>query len=239
MKTYKHNGLTVTEFSPKSLRLQWWDAAKNSVPANSFSGGFFGKFADIDPKKPNYTLPVANILCDAGNIGVQQTADIRSWGGTVEKKVSLNCNQNAKDNRYKGKKVSTFIIDTSGKASVQEIDKIPANARYAMSGVPVIRDGSDVSWTKFAVPQGWQGDPMYGTKRNWLGIKCDCTCVLISGATTTGNYISTSELYGKVKTLGIRDLIALDGGGSYINKVGGTDKTAENRRINNIGVIAE
>ena len=257
MKTYKHNELNIAEFSADKLRFVWWDAAKNGVPANAFNAGFFGYFSA--PGMKNYTLPVGNIVCDKGvseayEIGSQQAADIRSWGGEVGDKIKLNCNQNVSP-QFKRKTVSTLVITNDNLPFVFDIDKIPACAKYAVSGVPVIRDGIDVSWSKYVTAQGWKSDPMYGTKRNWIGVKFprdgtgDCTCVLIWGATASANYISTSELYNKIKTLGIRDLISLDGGGSYINTVGGnlcggnlcggTDKTAENRRINNIGVIAQ
>ena len=93
MKTYMRNGIHIVEFEPDKLALTWWDAPKKQIPApsaetaNSFNAGFFGCFKS---GKLKYTLPVANLKCDSGQIGAQQALDIRSWGGTVGGSVTLS-----------------------------------------------------------------------------------------------------------------------------------------------------
>jgi hypothetical protein len=74
---------------------------------------------------------------------------------------------------------------------------------------------------------------MYATYRNWLGVR-DGEIWIISGKTTSKNYIYGMEFWKKVHDEGFDDIIALDGGGSFMHKVG-TKKvlTAENRRISN------
>ena len=235
MKTYMHNGLKITEFSPDKLRLIWWDKPKNSMPINAFNAGFFGYY-DSPAVKGKYTLPVANLKCDMGDIGNQQKADILSWGGTVAGgKVSLN----AVHKEFKGKKISTLLVLDNYSTIIIDTDKVIPTARYAISGLPVIRGGADVSWTNAVTPQGWGGDSVYATYRNWIGVTDKGNIVVIGGKTSTSNYIATSETYKKLCGTNIVDLIALDGGGSFRNAIGGVSSTAENRRINNIGLIAE
>lgn len=80
---------------------------------------------------------------------------------------------------------------------------------------PVIRIGVDVSYTNVVVPQGWDNSCMYATYRHFLGIKNN-EIWIITEATMTSNYISTSEIYNKIKSGGFTDVICLDGGGSYV-----------------------
>lgn len=231
MKTYTYNGYTVTEFTADKLRLLWFDKSKNSIPANAFNLGFFGVF-----KPGNYTLPVGNLCVDAEDIGIQHTADIRSWGGIVSDKVRLNVNQNSSA-QFKGRHPTTMFIDKNNKVTFDESSSVSDTCKYAVSGVPVIRNGVDVSYAKFVKPQGWFDDTQRATSRNCIGNKGN-VMYLISGATKNTNYISSSELYNALKGLQLDNLIGFDGGGSYISNVGGkTLKTAENRRINTIGVI--
>lgn len=241
MKTQNINGFSVTEFLPDQLKLQWFDRSKNSIPQNAFNLGFFGEFT---AGKLKYTLPVANLCVDAringvdSGIGIQQTADIRSWGGTVDDKVRLNVNQNGSP-QFKNKFVTTLLIDKNNKVSFAECDSFSDAYKYAVSGVPVIRNGVDVSYTNFVKKQGWYDDTQRATSRNWLGNKGN-VMYLVSGATKKINYITTSEMYNALKGLKLDNLIGLDGGGSYISNVGGkTLTTGGTRRINTIGVISE
>ena len=239
MKTYMHNGYKITEFPPDKLRLIWWDKPKNTMPVNAFSGGFFdGRYTAPDIKG-KYTLPGGNLRVDMGDIGDRQKADVISWKGTVKDgKITLNVNQHVSP-QFKNKKVSTLLILDNGNPIIVDTDTVIPTTRYAISGLPVIRGSRDVSYTNDVLPQGWDNTTAYATYRNWIGITANNDMVVVSGKTTTGNYIATSEVFSKLYGAGIVDLIALDGGGSFRNAIGGVSSTAENRRINNIGVIAD
>ena len=116
---------------------------------------------------------------------------------------------------------------------VDDVPAPPADCLYAISGVPTVRHGDDVMWHEYVKPQGWGDGCMYATYRNWLGVR-DGEIWIISGKTTSKNYIYGMEFWKKVRSEGFDDIIALDGGGSFMHKVG-TKKTltAENRRISN------
>lgn len=233
MKTYTYNGYTVTEFKPDKLRLLWFDKSKNVIPKNAFNLGFFGEFT---AGKLKYTLPVANLCVDAEDIGIQQTGDIRSWGGSVDDKVRL-ATKHRVDKQFKDKYVTTLLIDKHNKVSFAECDSFSDAYKYAVSGVPIIRNGVDVSYTNVFKPQGWYDDILRASSRNCIGNKGN-VMYLISGATKNTNYLKTSEMYNALKGLKLDNLIGFDGGGSFACNIGGNMlKTAENRRINSIGLI--
>lgn len=236
-KAYTLNGLSVVEFPASDFKLAWHDKPKLTAKHDvCFNVGFFAGYSESGKW---FTLPVANICMDADGLTDLPKKYILEWTqnkGLANGKIKMSCNENGSKQFY-NKKVSTLIIDSKSKVTVSECNSLPSDCKYAVSGMPVIRDGVDVSWTKFVLPQGWGTDTIRATYRNFIGNKGD-KMYLISGASTTANHISTSETYNKVKSLGLTDLIALDGGGSFFSKVGETIlKTTENRQINSIGII--
>ena len=75
---------------------------------------------------------------------------------------------------------------------------------------------------------------MYGTYRNWLGIR-DGRIWKISGRTYANNYIYGMEFWKKIKDEQFDDIICLDGGGSYYKKIGKrVQATSGTRSVNNI-----
>ena len=124
-----------------------------------------------------------------------------------------------------------------GKAYIDEIVSLPSGLSYAIGGIPIMRKGEDVSWKNFVSKQGWTGGELYATWHNFLGIKEEnaTTIYVMAWKSTTSNMISSAEAYKQFKALGFRDVIKLDGGGSfYFNANGTTKATTENRRINTI-----
>lgn len=224
--TYSHDGLTFERC--RNFKIKYTDEAKKVYRyQNEASGGFFGNF------KRNgvlYTLPVGNLVCDCVNKEASP-----SWGD-IASKVSggkLRLSTFDRNNEFYGKKVATLIVPASGEPYVADVSEVPADCKYAISGVPTVRNGDDVMWHEYVKPQGWSDGCMYATYRNWLGVRGG-EIWIISGKTTSKNYIYGMEFWRKVRDEGFDDIIALDGGGSFMHKVG-TKKTltAENRRISN------
>jgi hypothetical protein len=136
-------------------------------------------------------------------------------------------------NEFYGKTVATLVVPAVGAPYVADLKEAPADCKYAISGVPTVRNGDDVMWHEYVKPQGWGDGCMYATYRNWLGVRGG-EIWIISGKTTSKNYIYGMEFWRKVREEGFDDIIALDGGGSFMHKVGVRKTlTAENRRISN------
>lgn len=225
--TYTHDGLTFERC--RNFRIQYRDEPKKTYRnQNEATGGFWAQYKN--DKGVKYTLPVANLVADC----FVSLAD-ESWND-IKHRVSggmLRWSTKDRTNEFSGKKVSTLIVPASGLPYVDDVTAPPADCLYAISGVPTVRNGDDVMWHEYVKPQGWGDGCMYATYRNWLGVR-DGEIWIISGKTTSKNYIYGMEFWRKVREEGFDDIIALDGGGSFMHKVGVRKTlTAENRRISN------
>lgn len=223
---YTVNGLAICRAD--DFGIEYHDAGKKNVPEDRYiNGGFFGVYKGT---LGTFTLPVANLVCDIGRIAPDAEKYIRPYvrGG----KLRYGCNDNASA-QFHGNKVSTLVKTSSGKVYVADISEPPADAIYAISGVPTVRGGDDVDYYNYVKEQGWDESCMYATYRNWLGVR-DGKIWVISGKTATKNYIYGMEFWRKIKDEKFDDVICLDGGGSYVRKTGtGKYATVGNRRINN------
>lgn len=228
---YTSNGLTFHKC--KSFRIVYHDAAK--VGANYYNyinAGFFGNFKTKGGQL--FTLPVANLVCDPWNVPTEGREYILPK--IKYNKLYWNCADNH-STQFKNKRVSTLVVPKNGKPYVTDVSTVPSDCLYAISGVPTVRNYQDVDYNKYVKLQGWDGSCMYGTQRNWLGIR-DGQIWIITGKTTSNNYIYGMEFWNKIKDEGFQDIICLDGGGSYIYKHGtSTKKTLENRRVNTLIVF--
>lgn len=230
--TYTHDGLTFRRV--KDFAIAYHDAPKKTAAYAGHAevnGGFFGAYRSAGGAK--FTLPVANLVCDIDLSQVASAAHkyLEPYVRDGKLRYSTLVNQSA---QYKGKKPSTLVVPASGKPYIADIAAPPAGCRYAVSGVPTVRNGDDVDYYNYVKPQGWDESCMYATYRHWLGVRGgEIWC--ISGRTTAKNYIYGMEFWSKVRDEGFDDIICIDGGGSYYIKdsSGKVKATAENRRINN------
>ena len=224
---YTVNGLTICRADDFSI--EYCDRKKKNIPEDRYiNGGFFGNYKSASGSL--FTLPVGNLVCDIG--GVDPAAEKYSKPYISGGKLRIGCDNNASA-QYHGRKVSTLVKTRSGKVYVADLSAPPSDAIYAISGVPTVRNGDDVDYYNYVKKQGWDESCMYATYRNWLGIR-DGEIWVISGKTSTRNYIYGMEFWRKINGEGFSDIICLDGGGSYVRKTSaGKYATVENRRINN------
>ena len=227
---YTHDGLTFQRV--KDFAIRYHDKPKKTAAFPGFgeiSGGFFAYFKSGYGEE--FTLPVANLVADIGNIPAPAQKYLQTYVSGDKLRYSTIVNASA---QFKGKKVSTLVVPVSGAPYVEDLSAPPAGCKYAISGVPTVRNGDDVDYYNYVKAQGWDDSCMYATYRHWLGVRNgEIWC--ISGRTWTKNYIYGMEFYKKVREEGFDDIICIDGGGSYYWKPkGGTAKaTSGNRSINN------
>lgn len=177
-----------------------------------------------------YTLPVANLACDIKDIPAAAKGNLYEhvYGNHLVYGTADNATK-----QFAGKKVSTLLVPYSGKPSIERVDKIPSGIKYAVSGVPVVINKKPVDKT-YVGAEGWDGSTTYGTSRNMLGIRGGEIWVLTL-KTTSANYIKSGEVWRKIQGEGFGDVIALDGGGSYIRVEGIKRRsTGGSRAVNNI-----
>lgn len=227
---YMHDGLTFQRV--KNFAIAYHDKPKKTAAfpgSGEISGGFFAYFRSAYGEE--FTLPVANLVADIGNIPAPAKKYLESYVFGSKLRYSTIVNQTS---QFKGKKVSTLVVPSSGAPYVEDLASPPAGCKYAISGVPTLRNGDDVDYYNYVKAQGWDESCMYATYRHWLGVRNgEIWC--ISGRTWTKNYIYGMEFFKKVRSEGFDDIICIDGGGSYYWKPsGGTAKaTSGNRVINN------
>lgn len=224
---YTVNGFTIERLSKFSIA--YWDKAKRSIPDKASTGGFWAPYSSTDG---NFTLPVANIVCDCRLEDIPSPARPHISKFCSGGKLRIGCNDNNSP-QFHGKKVSTLIVPAVGKPYIDDVAVAPANARYAISGVPTVRNYDDVDYYNYVEPQGWDGSCMAAGWRSWLGIR-DGEIWRIYGRTYRYNYIYGMEFRKKIKDEGFSDIICLDGGGSWAIRDKNLSATAGNRNINNI-----
>lgn len=160
----------------------------------------------------NGTVPVGN-LADWGNI-LAQSADNPSW-------VNLY-----------NKQLTTLYVKMDGQFGITKTNRLTTidNLKTAVSGIPILQSGTPVNMETIK-SEGYFGNELYDTWHGFLGLRGDSIV-----------YVAAQCDFGQMPwillSLGIRDAIKVDGGGSFIlvNNEIELVGTPENRRINNIGM---
>lgn len=225
--SYDKDGITYTRAKDFAIIYHDKDKRKGSVK-RYINGGFFANYRSEDGEV--YTLPVANLACDIKDIPAAARGNLYEhvYGNHLVYSTADNATK-----QFAGKKVSTLLVPYSGKPTIERVDKIPSGIKYAVSGVPVVINKKPVDMT-YVGAEGWDGSTTYGTSRNMLGIRNGEIWVLTL-KTTSANYIKSGEVWKKIQGEGFEDVIALDGGGSYIRVEGIKRRsTGGSRAVNNI-----
>lgn len=225
--SYDKDGITYTRAKDFAIIYHDKDKRKGGVK-RYINGGFFANYRSEDGEV--YTLPVANLACDIKEIPAAAKGNLfeHVCGNHLVYSIADNATK-----QFAGKKVSTLLVPYTGDPRIERVDKIPSGIKYAVSGVPVVINKKPVDMT-YVNAEGWDSSTTYGTSRNMLGIRGGEIWVLTL-KTTTANYIKSGEVWRKIQGEGFEDVIALDGGGSYIRVEGITRRsTGGSRAINNI-----
>lgn len=225
--SYDKDGITYTRAKDFAIIYHDKDKRKGGVK-RYINGGFFANYRSEDGEV--YTLPVANLACDIKEIPAAAKGNLYEhvYGNHLVYGTADNATK-----QFAGKKVSTLLVPYSGKPTIERVDKIPSGIKYAVSGVPVVVDKKPVDMS-YVGAEGWDGSTTYGTSRNMLGIRNGEIWVLTL-KTTSANYIKSGEVWRKIQGEGFENVIALDGGGSYIRVEGIKRRsTGGSRAVNNI-----
>jgi len=237
--TKVNDSLHIVKIPVKDFRIQYLDKAKKSAGvSNYFNCGYFGNFSESGDC---FTMPVGNLKCDITPSTVDSNALSYFEGACEFGRIASNkliCETSkVKTAQFHNKKVSTLLVYEKGVAQIEAVNFVPNDVTYAVSGAPVILNGSDVSWKCVIAPQGWDASIARATWHGFLGLKTDGYMYYVGMKTATPNLFASSEAYKRLKPYGFVDVIKVDGGGSYIFNLDGKNIAcdAENRRINNVG----
>ena len=234
--SYTLNGLYFRKV--RNFWIVYHDAKKASANYGIYcNAGFFANFKNNKGKI--FTLPVANLVCDPWQIPVEGRDEVmKHW---INGKLRFSTDD-PHTTQFRGRMVSTLVVQ-NGIPSVKRLFVAPIDCQYAISGIPCVQYGKPATMDDVLI-EGWDYSPMYGTMRNWIGVR-NGEIWLINGSTKTSNYLipdkktGISEFWGKVKSEGFSDILSLDGGGSaFFSDQNGVKKTLENRRVNNVIVFS-
>lgn len=201
---YTLDNVQVQVIDAFNFALKLADAKKKSIGDTNYANAGF--FAVTDGGK---TIPVGNLVIN-GNI-ITDAKNQADWLNTARRAQTTVVVHN--DNTLE-------VIKTDDMMSVPAV-------KYAISGIPVIRNGRRVSLDEIKA-EGYFGSELYDTWHGFLGVR-DGRLVYVAAR------LGFELMVYLMEVLGIRDAIKLDGGGSFILHNGTFEvATAENRRINNI-----
>lgn len=223
------NDIRVVEVPTRDFRVVLYDGKKKAMGPNRCNAGFFSTHSEQGVK---FTLPVGHLVCDyeATEKWTQHYCNER--GKFAGGKFWFDSGSWSYMNPLHRKRVSTLVV-SKGQANIVDLTTCPTLCEYAIAGIPVIRGGKAVEYVA-AWGQGWDASSLYGTCHIFAGLKSQDanTVYVLAMKTTSGNMLSSKEVYHKLKALGLCDVIKLDGGGSfYFNAAGNTWSTLENRRV--------
>ena len=230
MKYYVKNDIRMVEVPVNDFKIVLYDGKKKSMGQNRCNAGFFANYSEGNDK---FTLPVGHLVCDYEATGKWTKSYCQKRGEFTGGKFRFDSGSWSYMNNFYGKSQSTLFI-YKGKANIQDIPHAPEACNYAISGVPIMRNGEDVKFSTYVKDQGWDSSTLYGTWHIFVGIKeRNASVIYVMGMKTCSrNMILSGEAYKKFKALGFHDVIKLDGGGSfYMNANGKITSTLENRRV--------
>lgn len=227
---YIKNGVYTIEAPVAGVKIKMTDKPKRSSAKKNFvNAGFFGY-----NKATKHTGPVSMLRCDRDDDSNIGAAVLRECTVLQNK---LTHQTQSYDTQFFGK-LQTALIIKDGRASIAEIKSVPTDCDYAIAGVPIMRNGADVPFYGFVTSQGWDASTVYATWHIFVGLKDDnaSTLYIMGMKTKTANMIRSSEAYKVFKAMGFKNVMKLDGGGSYIMNYGGkvVSNCGTNRQINNV-----
>ena len=229
VETIKHGNTTIFKVPTSIFRIDWFDKNKRNTEENThINAGYFGGY-----KEGNlyFTLPSANLVCDIKEEEIDPIV-MKYLKERVVKdgKLYFSADKNS-SSQFRSKKVSTLIIMKDNKAYVEQVNSVEDdNVSYAVSGAPIIRNGSLV---KDYTAEGWDSSIARPTWHTFIGLTSTDYVYIFGYKTSTSNCITSEEVYDEFYDMGFTHLIKLDGGGSAYGRVNGETifNTSENRQI--------
>lgn len=234
MHYYKKNNIHIVEVPIKDFKIVMNDSKKKTAASKNYCNA--GYFANYSENGQIFTLPVAHLVCDYNAKSSSTKKYCTERGKFNGNKFTFDSSTWSYCNSFHNKYISTLLIKDD-KAEIKNIKSVPSGYNYAVSGIPIIKNGSSVNFENDVQTQGWDSSPLYATWHIFIGLKKDSNTIYVMGMqTATWNMVKTNEAYNKFKTLGMYNVIKLDGGGSFHMNVNGkaVATVSGDRRINTI-----
>lgn len=222
----KYNGITMVKVPVDMFKIVWLDRSKLTgsivAPGENYCNANF--FAYYDESGITFRLPVGHLKCDiypGFKLHDVELKYMNERGHIDGNKFTFDSYKWKYDNPCFQKKTTTLII-RNGEAIINETATIDyySDADYIVSGIPVLRNCNDVSYKNDILPQGWKSGILGPSQHILVGIGKDSSkyVYVMHYTSTSSNLVYGMEFFNKIKGFGMKDVILLDGGGSFIFK---------------------
>ena len=214
----------VATLSAEEFRVEVVAAAKRSIAGDYINAGYFGSYSEAGER---FALPAGHLagIYTATGRWMRHYAEER--GRFVGDRWIFDSSRWAYANPTHGRPVTTVYTQGS-QVRVAELVSLPDNVGHAVSGIPLIRDGRACTVADITA-QGWDTSPLRATWHTVLAV-ADGRAHVFAWESQSNNLVTSGEAARAFA--GYRDVVKLDGGGSFICRQDGKEQsTAEDRVI--------
>lgn len=216
--------------SPAQFSVELVDMEKGGISGSFANAGYFSNYSE---QKEPFTLPAAHLRADYKASSPWSEKYCKERGCFDGDRFTFDSHDWSYDNPFYRKSITTLLVG-DGKAEIQEVDAVPEWADYAVSGIPLLRNGQAVAQADI-LSQGWDTSPLRATWHTVVGLKGDGQIYVMGWKSATSNLVTSGEAATAFRSMGFVDAIKLDGGGSFAFQTAQSgQKTSENRRINSV-----
>ena len=214
----------VATLSAEKFRVEVVAAAKRSIAGDYINAGYFGSYSEAGER---FALPAGHLagIYTATGRWMRHYAEER--GRFVGDRWIFDSSRWAYANPTHGRPVTTAYTQ-GNQVRVAELVSLPDDVGHAVSGIPLIRDGRACTVADIKA-QGWDTSPLRATWHTVLAVD-DGRAHVFAWESRTDNLVTSGEAARAFA--GYRDVVKLDGGGSFICRQNGEEQsTAEDRVI--------
>nr|DAL96757.1 MAG TPA: Cell wall hydrolase autolysin [Caudoviricetes sp.] len=214
----------VATLSAEEFRVEVVAAAKRSIAGDYINAGYFGSYSEAGER---FALPAGHLagIYTATGRWMRHYAEER--GRFVGDRWIFDSSRWAYANLTHGRPVTTVYTQGS-QIRVAELVSLPDDVGHAVSGIPLIRDGRACTVADITA-QGWDTSPLRSTWHTVLAVD-DGRIHVFAWESQSDNLVTSGEAARAFA--GYRDVVKLDGGGSFICRQNGEEQsTAEDRVI--------
>ena len=214
----------VATLSAEEFRVEVVAAAKRSIAGDYINAGYFGSYSEAGER---FALPAGHLagIYTATGRWMRHYAEER--GRFVGDRWIFDSSRWAYANPTHGRPVTTVYTQGS-QVRVAELVSLPDDVGHAVSGIPLIRDGRACTVADIKA-QGWDTSPLRATWHTVLAVG-DGRAHVFAWESQSDNLVTSGEAARAFA--GYRDVVKLDGGGSFICRQNGKEQsTAEDRVI--------
>ena len=214
----------VATLSAEEFRVEVVATAKRSIAGDYINAGYFGSYSEAGER---FALPAGHLagIYTATGRWMRHYAEER--GRFVGDRWIFDSSRWAYANPTHGRPVTTVYTQGS-QVRVAELVSLPDDVGHAVSGIPLIRDGRACTVADITA-QGWDTSPLRSTWHTVLAVD-DGRIYVFAWESQSDNLVTSGEAARAFA--GYRDVVKLDGGGSFICRQNGEEQsTAEDRVI--------